>query len=55
LKGDPRFRNFRVEVIKPGWHRIVGSVTSSNDIADLKQMLRTNGITQCTFLVEVER
>ena len=54
LGRDPRFRQLSVETMKPGWHRIRGNVASTNDIADLKNLVRTNGITNCTFFVDFD-
>lgn len=54
LAQNPRFQNLVVEQMKPGWHRISGKVTLTNDLVVLKELLDSNGISQCTILVVVE-
>jgi len=54
LKEYDGFRGLSVEVSKPGFHRISGTVKSTNDFARLKDALHTARIRKVIVLVDVD-
>ena len=53
LQQSGDFKSLTVEHMKPGWNRISGTVSTSNDLARLKQLLASSGISRCAVAVDV--
>ena len=54
LTNHVAYQSLSFEVSKPGYHRIVGRVKSTNDLNRLKQDLQRAGVRKIILLVEIE-